>query len=90
MTNPMNHPSRNAGGKPITRALIAALAEFAPGADAPNLRRVLDSLIGKAIGGDLAAIKEILDRIDGKVPAAGAGADAQEPRKVVFEWKSDE
>jgi hypothetical protein len=86
MTNPMNHPSRNAGSKPITRAL----PEFAPGADAPNLRRVLDSLIGKAIGGDLAAIKEILDRIDGKVPAAGAGADAQEPRKVVFEWKSDE
>jgi hypothetical protein len=58
--------------------------------NSPNLRRVLDSLIGKAIGGDLAAIKEILDRIDGKVPAAGAGADAQEPRKVVFEWKSDE
>jgi hypothetical protein len=79
-----------AGGKPITRALIAALEESAPGADAPNLRRIVGNLIGKAIDGDLAAIREIFDRIDGKAASAPAGADAQEPRKVMFEWKSNE
>jgi ribosomal protein L17 len=77
-------------GKPITRALVAALAESAPGADAPNLRRIVDNLIGKAIDGDLAAIREIFDRIDGKAPTAATGGDAQEPRKVMFEWKSNE
>jgi hypothetical protein len=56
-------PSRGLGGKPITRALVAALEQCAPGADAPNLRRIVDSLIGKAIDGDLAAIGEIFDHI---------------------------
>jgi ribosomal protein L17 len=90
MTTSKPTPSRGPGGKPITRALIAALEESAPGADAPNLRRIVDNLIGKAIDGDLAAIREIFDRIDGKAPAAAAGSDAQEPRKVMFEWKSNE
>jgi hypothetical protein len=89
MTTSKPTPSRGPGGKPITRALIAALEESAPGADVPNLRRIVGNLIGKAIDGDLAAIREIFDRIDGKAPAA-AGSDAQEPRKVMFEWKSNE
>jgi hypothetical protein len=46
-------PSRSPGGKPVTRALIAALEESAPGANVPNLRRIVDNLIGKAIDGDL-------------------------------------
>lgn len=95
MTQPKPTASRAAGGKPITRALVAALEESAPGTDAlgtgvPNLRRIVDNLIGKAIEGDLAAIREIFDRIDGKAPSGPAGADTQEPRKVMFEWKSNE
>ena len=78
-------PSRSPGGKPVTRALIAALEESAPGANAPNLRRIVDNLIGKAIDGDLAAIREIFDRIEGKA----ATAATEEPTKVVFEWKSN-
>ena len=77
------------GGKPLTRTLLAALDETAPGADAPNLRRIVDGLIERAIGGDLSAIREIFDRIDGKAPAAGVAAGTEEPRKVVFEWKSN-
>jgi hypothetical protein len=90
MTTPKPTAPRGPGGRPITRALIAALEESAPGADAPNLRRIVENLIGKAIDGDLAAIREIFDRIDGKAPSAPAGAGAQEPRKVMFEWKSTE
>jgi hypothetical protein len=88
----MSIPPRGPGGKPVTRALIVALQESAPGADVPNLRRIVDNLIGKAIDGDLSAIREIFDRIDGKVPtaAAGAGAGAEEPRRVVFRWKGDD
>jgi hypothetical protein len=87
---PMPIPSRSPGGKPVTRALIAALEESAPGANAPNLRRIVDNLIGKAIDGDLSAIKEIFDRIDGKAPTAAAGAGTEEPTKVVFEWKGND
>jgi ribosomal protein L17 len=83
-------PSRNPSGKPFTRALLAALEESAAGADAPNLRRIIESLITKAIDGDLSAIREIFDRIDGKAPTAAAGAAGEEPRKVVFEWKSND
>jgi ribosomal protein L17 len=90
MTQSKLNASRGPGGKPITRALGAALEETAPGTDAPNLRRIVDNLIGKAIDGDLAAIREIFDRIDGKAPSGPAGADSQEPRKVMFEWKSNE
>ena len=86
----MTAPAHTAGGKPFTRALLAALEEPAPGADVPNLRRIVDNLIGKAIDGDLAAIREIFDRIDGKAPAAAAGPGAEEPRKVLFEWKGDQ
>jgi hypothetical protein len=88
----MTTPARTTGGKPFTRALLAALEEPAPGADVPNLRRIVDNLIGKAIDGDLSAIREIFDRIDGKAPAAAAspGAGAEEPRKVLFEWKGDQ
>jgi hypothetical protein len=75
---------------PVTRALIAALAESAPGADRSNLRRVVDALVGKAGDGDLSAIREIFDRIDGKAPAASSGgAGGEEPRKYEFEWKSN-
>jgi len=76
------------GGRPLTRALIAALGETAPEADAPNLRRIADKLIAKAIDGDLAAIREIFDRIDGK--AGPGGGSSEEPKKVVFRWKGDE
>jgi hypothetical protein len=86
----MTIPPRNPGAKPVTRALIAALEESAPGADVPNLLRIVDNLIGKAIDGDLSAIKEIFDRIDGKAPTAAAGAGTEEPTTVVFEWKSNE
>jgi hypothetical protein len=88
----MTNPARTPGGKPFTRALLAALEEPAPGADVPNLRRIVDNLIGKAIDGDLSAIREIFDRIDGKAPTAAAspGAGAEEPRKVLFEWKGDQ
>jgi hypothetical protein len=86
----MSLPSRSSGGKPVTRALLAALDESAPGANTPNLRRIVDNLIGKAIDGDLSAIKEIFDRIDGKAPTAAAGAGAEEPTKVLFEWKSND
>ena len=48
------------------------------------------TLIGKAIDGDLAAMREIFDRIDGKASAAAAGAGAQEPRQVMFEWKGED
>jgi ribosomal protein L17 len=90
MTTSKPTPSRGLGGKPITRALVATLDQCAPGADRSNLRRIVDSLIGKAIEGDLAAIREIFDRIDGKALSGPAGADTQEPRKVMFEWKSNE
>jgi hypothetical protein len=83
-------PTRSPGGKPVTRALIAALKDSAPGTDVPNLRRIVDNLVGKAIDGDLSAIKEIFDRIDGKAPTAAAGALNEEPQKVVFEWKGEE
>ena len=83
-------PPRSPGGKPVTRALIAALQESAPGADVPNLRRIVDNLMGKAIDGDLSAIKEVFDRIDGKAPTAAAGTGADEPTKVVFRWKGDD
>ena len=88
----MTNPSRPSGGKPFTRALLAALEESAPGANVPNLRRIVDNLIGKAIDGDLSAIKEVFDRVDGKAPtaAAGTGASTEEPKKVVFEWKGDQ
>jgi ribosomal protein L17 len=86
----MTTPARTSGGKPFTRALLAALEESAPGADAPNLRRIVDNLIGKAIDGDLSAIREIFDRIDGKAPTAAAGTGAEEPKKVLFEWKGDQ
>jgi hypothetical protein len=86
----MPAPSRNSGGKPVTRALLAALDESVPGAEGSNLRRIVDNLIGKAIDGDLSAIKEIFDRIDGKAPTAAAGAGTEEPRKVVFQWMSDQ
>jgi hypothetical protein len=87
---PMSIPPRGPGGKPVTRALVAALQESSRGADVPNLRRIVDSLIGQAIDGDLSAIREIFDRIDGKVPTAAAGAGAEEPRRVVFRWKGDD
>ncbi|HWF95805.1 MAG TPA: hypothetical protein VG291_12685 [Xanthobacteraceae bacterium] len=89
----MTTPARTTGGKPFTRALLAALEESAPGADVPNLRRIVDNLIGKAIDGDLSAIREIFDRIDGKAPTAAvspAGAGAAEPKKVLFEWKGEQ
>ena len=82
-------PSRGPGGKPVTRARLAALEESAPGANVPNLRRIVGNLIGTAIDGDLSAIKEIFDRIHGKAPAAAAGSGAEEPTKVVLAWKSD-
>ncbi len=88
----MTTSSRSSGGKPFTRALLAALEESAPGANVPNLRRIVDNLIGKAMDGDLSAIKEIFDRIDGKAPTAAAspGAGAEEPKKVVFAWKGEQ
>ncbi|HEY4403782.1 MAG TPA: hypothetical protein VGN55_03935 [Xanthobacteraceae bacterium] len=88
----MSIPPRGPGGKPVTRALVAALQETAPDAEVPNLRRIVDNLVRKAIDGDLSAIKEIFDRIDGKTPtaAAGAGTGAEEPRRVVFRWKGDD
>jgi hypothetical protein len=55
---PMSSSPR--GARLITRALITALEESAADANATNLRRILDSLIGKAIAGDLYAIREIL------------------------------
>lgn len=83
--------SRGAAERPITRALTAALEETDAGADVPNLRRIIDSLIGKAIAGDLSAIREIFDRIDGKAPTgAAASSSNEEPRKVLFEWKSND
>jgi hypothetical protein len=86
----MTNSTRSPGGKPVARALLASLDESAPGAEVSNLRRIVDNLIGKAIDGDLSAIKEIFDRIDGKAPTAAAGAGTEEPRKVVFQWKSDQ
>jgi ribosomal protein L17 len=86
----MTTPTRNPGGRPVTRALMVALDESAPGAQASSLRRIVDTLIGKAIDGDLSAIREIFDRIDGKAPTAAAGAAPEEPQKVVFQWKSDQ
>jgi ribosomal protein L17 len=85
----MTIPSLNSGGKPVTRALVAALQAAASGADASNLRRIVDALVGKALDGDLAAIREIFDRIDGKAPAAAAGAAPEEPRQLVFKWKGE-
>jgi hypothetical protein len=82
-------PSRGPGGKPVMRALLAALEESAPGADVPNLCRIVRNRIGNAVDGDLSAIEEIFDRIDGKAPAAAAGTGAEEPTKVVLAWKSD-
>jgi ribosomal protein L17 len=86
--NPPHSPSgKPLGGKPLTRALLTALEESAPDADASNLRRIVDSLVSKAIAGDLAAIREIFDRLDGKAPTAAAGAGAEEPKQVEFSWK---
>jgi hypothetical protein len=88
----MTLPPRSPGGKPVTRALVAALQACAPDSSVPNLRRIVDNLVGKALDGDLAAIREIFDRIDGKVPSAAAGAAAasEEPTRVVFSWKGDD
>jgi len=86
----MTTASRGSPGKPLTHALIAALAESAPEAKVPNLRRIVDGLIARAIDGDLSAIREIFDRIDGKAPTAVAGAGGDEVKKVVFQWKGDE
>jgi hypothetical protein len=86
----MTTPNRNPGGRPVTRALMAALDDPAPGADVSSLRRIIDALIGKAIDGDLSAIREIFDRIDGKAPTSAAGAAPEELQKVVFQWKSDQ
>jgi hypothetical protein len=82
--------SRSPGGKPLTRALIAARDESAPGANVPNLRRIVDNRIGNATDGDLSAVGQIFDRIDGKAPTVAAGAGAAEPTQVVFRWKSSE
>ena len=85
----MSSAKSGTAAKPITRALIAALEATDAGRNQPNLQCLVDTLISKAIDGDLAAIREIFDRIDGKVLAA-AGAVAQEPRQVMFEWKGEE
>ena len=84
----MTHPARGPAGKPVTRALVAALQESAPDSNVPNLRRIVDNLIGKAIDGDLSAIREIFDRIDGKAGSAHS-AGGEEPCKVEFGWKSE-
>jgi hypothetical protein len=81
--------SRPRPARPITRALLDALAESAPGENVANIKRVVDSLVAKAIDGDLHAIREIFDRIDGKPPAAVPSMEGEEPRKVTFEWKSE-
>jgi hypothetical protein len=88
----MTLPPRSPGGRPVTRALIAALQASAPDSNVPNLRRIVDNLVGKALDGDLAAIREIFDRIDGKAPtaAAGAAAGSEQPTRVVFSWKGDD
>jgi hypothetical protein len=86
---PMTIPSHNSGGKPVTRALIAALQAAAPDAGVSNLRCIVDALVGRARGGDLAAIREIFDRIDGKALAPAAGAAAEEPRQIEFNWKGE-
>ncbi|HLH96382.1 MAG TPA: hypothetical protein VKW08_14805 [Xanthobacteraceae bacterium] len=81
-------PTSGQPGKLLTRALLQALSESSPEANASNLRRIIDRLVAKAIEGDLSAIREIFDRIDGKASAGGTGSD--EPKKVVFRWKGDE
>jgi hypothetical protein len=73
----------------VTRALIAALDETVAGEEATNLRRIVDSLVGKAIDGDLAAIREIFDRVDGKAVAAVRAGEDEQPQKVVFEWNRE-
>jgi hypothetical protein len=79
--------SRGPGGKPVMRALLAALEESAPGAHVAAVRRIVGNRIGKAVDGDFSAIEEIFGRIAGKAPAAAAGTG--EPTKVVLAWKSD-
>jgi ribosomal protein L17 len=69
----------------VTRALIAALEGTAAGADATNLRRIVDSLVDKAIDGDLPAIREIFDRVDGKAVTAPPPADNDQPEPNL-EW----
>jgi len=69
----------------VNRALIAALEETAAGADATNLRRIVDSLVDKAIDGDLPAIREIFDRVDGKAVTAPPPADNDQPEPNL-EW----
>jgi hypothetical protein len=86
----MNQNARTS--RMITRALVAALEDTAADGDVPNLRRIVDSLIGKALGGDLAATRENFDRVDGKARAAvplDTGSDDGEPRKIVFEWGTE-
>ena len=73
----------------VTRALIAALDETVAGEEATNLRRIVDSLVGKAIDGELAAIREIFDRIDGKAVAAVPAGEDEQPQKVIFEWNRE-
>jgi hypothetical protein len=77
------------GARMVTRALIAALEETAAGEEATNLRRIVDSLVGKAIDGELAAIREIFDRIDGKAVAAVPAGEDEQPQKVIFEWNRE-
>jgi hypothetical protein len=84
---PIMSAASSAAGKPVTRALIVALAAT-PDADRSNLRRMVDALISKAVDGDLAAIREIFDRIDGKAGSAHS-AGGEEPCKVEFGWKSE-
>ena len=70
----------------ITRALVAALEDTAADCDVPNLRRVVDSLIGKAIGGDLAAIREIFDRVDGKATRVTWTMNGDMGGNPVYRW----
>jgi len=86
----MSSANSGAAAKPITRALLAALEATAAGRNQPNLQCIVDTLIGKAIDGDLAAMREIFDRIDGRASAAAAGAGAEMPREVRFEWKDED
>lgn len=67
----------------ITQKLIAELQH----ADGARLQKVVQALVTQAEGGDVTAIREIMDRVEGK-PTQPIGGDADQPFKLVVEWKS--
>jgi hypothetical protein len=83
-------PNGGATARPLRDALAAALGrevDDGTGREASIPEVIARKLTAKALDGDLGAIREIFDRIDRKPVAT---ADADEPGRVILQWKDPE